>query len=140
MDAATSKPLRALADGFYRETGDRLRFPSAPSSASMRAATGASAGGPGNPRAARDQQLAATGRIWEAMLVPGAGGPRRLFRPPLLAVLGLLGLMHWLGAPWLASWWRAIPAWSYAALLGAGVAFALFLKPVAYRAFIYFQF
>ena len=142
VDAATSKPLRALADGFYRETGDRLRFPKRSLEREHASGDWRERGGAGEIRVRREiSSFAATGRIWEAMLVPGAGGPRRLFRPPLLAVLGLLGLMHWLGwRRWLASWWRAIPAWSYAALLGAGVAFALFLKPVAYRAFIYFQF
>jgi alginate O-acetyltransferase complex protein AlgI len=142
VDAATSKPVRELADGFYRETGDRLRFPKHALVREHLTGDWQDRKGDGEIRVRRELgSFAATGRIWEAMLVPGAGGPRRLFRPPLLAVLALLTVMHWLG--WrrdLASWWRAIPAWSYATLFGAAAALALFLKPVAYRAFIYFQF
>ena len=142
VDAATSKPLRAHADGFYRAAGDRLRFPKRALEREPGSGDWRERGGSHEVRVRRElSSFAATGTIWEAMLVPGAGGPRRLFQPPLLAVLGLLGLMHWLGwRRWLTSWWRAIPAWSYAALFGAAAALALFLKPVAYRAFIYFQF
>ena len=62
-------------------------------------------------------------------------------RPTLFAVLALLAAVHGLNRRrWLASWWREIPGWSYAALLGAASVLVLFLKPVAYRAFIYFQF
>jgi hypothetical protein len=79
--------------------------------------------------------------VWRAMLVPGGGGPQRLPRPALFGLLALLGFVHFANRRrLLADWWRAIPGWSYAGLLGAGAALALFLKPVAYRAFIYFQF
>jgi len=49
--------------------------------------------------------------------------------------------LHYAGSRrWLVPWWGALPGWSYAGLFGAAAALALFLKPVAYRAFAYFQF
>jgi alginate O-acetyltransferase complex protein AlgI len=142
VDAASGRPLRALANGFYHESGHALRFPKAPLERDPLRGDWHARGKPGEVRVRRELGAFETTRgVWNAMLVPGAAGPRRLFRPPLLVVLALLAAAHFAGSRrWLASWWRALPGWGYAALLGAGVAFALFLKPVAYRAFIYFQF
>jgi hypothetical protein len=142
VDAAGGKPLRALADGFYHEHGTRLRFAKSDLERDPLAGDWHDRGRPGEVRVQRALGGFATTRaVWEAMLVPGAGGPRRLFHPPLLALLALLGALHYAGSRrWLVPWWRALPGWSYAGLFGAAAALALFLKPVAYRAFIYFQF
>lgn len=54
--------------------------------------------------------------------------------------LGLV-LVHWLCSRRVFStWWRRIPEWLFAALLGIGVAVALFFLPAKYKPFIYFQF
>jgi alginate O-acetyltransferase complex protein AlgI len=52
-----------------------------------------------------------------------------------LAVLHFANSRHWL-----SSWWRRLPAWLFAALLGAGFGLALFFVPSVYKPFIYFQF
>jgi DMSO/TMAO reductase YedYZ heme-binding membrane subunit len=58
-----------------------------------------------------------------------------------LGVLVVLGVTHWLCSRRVfAMWWRRLPEWAYAALLGAGVALALFFVPTEYKPFIYFQF
>ncbi|MDB6172417.1 MAG: hypothetical protein JWL59_1728 [Chthoniobacteraceae bacterium] len=52
-----------------------------------------------------------------------------------------LAVIHWLASRQLfARWWRRIPAWAFAALLGTGTAVALSFVPAKYKAFIYFQF
>jgi alginate O-acetyltransferase complex protein AlgI len=59
----------------------------------------------------------------------------------ILVVLGILALIHWLNSrQFFSTWWRRIPDWSYAMLLGMAVAVAIFMKPVVFKAFIYFQF
>jgi alginate O-acetyltransferase complex protein AlgI len=66
---------------------------------------------------------------------------KRTFTVWCAVLLAIFVFVHWLNSrEFLANWWRRIPAWSYAALLGAGFAVALFFKPVVYRPFIYFQF
>ncbi len=66
---------------------------------------------------------------------------KRTFTFWCLVLFLVLAVVHWMNSKQLLStWWRRIPAWAYAALLGAGVAVALFFKPVVYRPFIYFQF
>jgi len=52
-----------------------------------------------------------------------------------------LAVLHWLASRRaFATWWRRIPDWLYAALLGCGLALALYFVPQHYKAFIYFQF
>jgi len=52
-----------------------------------------------------------------------------------------LGVLHWLASRQVfATWWRRIPDWLYAALLGLGLAVAFYFVPQHYKAFIYFQF
>ena len=52
-----------------------------------------------------------------------------------------LAVIHWLASrQCFATWWRRIPDWLYAALLGVGMSIALAFKPLQYKAFIYFQF
>ena len=66
---------------------------------------------------------------------------KRSFTIWCLVLFAVLAFVHWLcSRQVLATWWRRIPDWSYAALLGVGVALALFFKPEKYSAFIYFQF
>jgi alginate O-acetyltransferase complex protein AlgI len=57
------------------------------------------------------------------------------------AALAALVIIHWLASRKVfATWWRRVPDWAYAGLLGIGVAVALFLMPLRFKAFIYFQF
>ena len=56
-------------------------------------------------------------------------------------VFALLVLVHWLNSRKLLSkWWRKMPEWSFAMLLGFGTILAITMKPVVFKAFIYFQF
>ena len=66
---------------------------------------------------------------------------KRAFAVESLWVFAALAAVHWLNSRgMLATWWRRIPSWAFAALLGAGTAVALFFVPAKYKAFIYFQF
>jgi hypothetical protein len=59
----------------------------------------------------------------------------------MLLVLLILGVVHWLNyRQVLSTWWRGMPEWSFAMLLGVGFAIAVFMKPVVFKPFIYFQF
>ena len=79
--------------------------------------------------------------IWQSALFFKDHGNRSVVGNAVVIVLLALALMHWLNyRRILSTWWRRIPDFAYAALLGAGVAIALFMKPVHYKAFIYFQF
>ena len=142
VDASSGKPVRALADGFYREHAKRPRFERGTLERDPLSGDWHEAGRPGEVRVRRvSGGLGTTTAVWRAMLLPGGAGTERVARPILFAVLALLAAVHGLNRRrWLASWWREIPGWSYAALLGAASVLVLFLKPVAYRAFIYFQF
>jgi alginate O-acetyltransferase complex protein AlgI len=52
-----------------------------------------------------------------------------------------LALVHWLCyRKVFAHWWRALPDWAFAAVLGAGAALALCFVPARTTPFIYFQF
>jgi alginate O-acetyltransferase complex protein AlgI len=52
-----------------------------------------------------------------------------------------LALIHWLAARGVFStWWRRLPAWAFAAVLGCGVSLAILFVPAKYKPFIYFQF
>ena len=66
---------------------------------------------------------------------------RKSFGVHCLTLFAGLALMHWLcSRGFLAMWWRRLPDWAYSALLGVGVAVALFFVPEHYKPFIYFQF
>ena len=56
----------------------------------------------------------------------------------LLLAVTLLHYANYRG--WLSSWWRRIPYWAFAALIGLGFAAALVFVPARYKPFIYFQF
>jgi hypothetical protein len=140
--ADSGRPMRRLADGFYREHAERPRFAR---DALVRDPRSGDWHEPGRPGAVRVRRASGgfgtAAAVWRALLVPGAGGPKRLAGPGLAALLALLAGVHLANRlRLLSSWWRAIPGWGYAGLLGAAAAVTLFLKPVAYRAFIYFQF
>jgi alginate O-acetyltransferase complex protein AlgI len=52
-----------------------------------------------------------------------------------------LAIIHGLASRGLFSaWWRRIPDWAYAAILGVAFAIALCFRPQQFKAFIYFQF
>jgi len=58
-----------------------------------------------------------------------------------IGILVLLGFIHWLNSRQiLGQWWRRLPNWAAAALLGVGTAVALTFVPIKYKPFIYFQF
>lgn len=83
----------------------------------------------------------ATGLVWQSLVFFKDHGKRSVVGNGIVAVLLILALLHWVNfRKILSTWWRRIPDYAYAALLGAGVALALFMKPVHYKAFIYFQF
>jgi hypothetical protein len=66
---------------------------------------------------------------------------KKTFGPYCSTLFLGLALVHWLcSRRYLAHWWRAIPDWSYAALLGVGGGVALYFVPADYKQFIYFQF
>jgi len=66
---------------------------------------------------------------------------RRSFGWEAFALFVGLALVHWLCSRRVfATWWRRIPDWAFSALLGIGVAVALFFMPTKYKPFIYFQF
>jgi len=63
------------------------------------------------------------------------------FNAECLIILAGLAVLHWLNSRRiLGTWWRRLPDWACAALLGVGVALALLFVPVKYKPFIYFQF
>jgi hypothetical protein len=66
---------------------------------------------------------------------------KKSFPLETLALFAGLAIVHWLNSRRAFSgWWRRIPDWAYSALLGVGVALALFFMPTKYKPFIYFQF
>ncbi len=63
------------------------------------------------------------------------------FSMECVGILAVLALLHWLNSRRvLSSYWRRLPDWACALLLGAGVPIALLFVPVKYKPFIYFQF
>jgi alginate O-acetyltransferase complex protein AlgI len=93
----------------------------------------------------KTKELEATGfeiarKILDSFVLFDSHG-KRTFTIWCLVLVVVLALVHWLNSRQVFStWWRRVPDWAYAAILGAGFALALFFKPVVYRAFIYFQF
>jgi hypothetical protein len=78
--------------------------------------------------------------VLESFLFLESEGHRSFTIACLWFFLGL-ALIHWLA--WrgvFATWWRRLPAWAFAALLGSGVSLAIFFVPAKYKPFIYFQF
>lgn len=78
--------------------------------------------------------------VLDAICLFDADG-KRTFSLDCLWLFVVLALVHYANSRrWLSTWWQRIPAWAFAALLGAGFAVALFFVPARYKAFIYFQF
>jgi hypothetical protein len=83
----------------------------------------------------------ATALIWQSALLFKDHGNHSVVGNAMVILMVILVFVHWVNyRRLLATWWRRIPDFVYAALLGAGVAVALFMKPIHYKAFIYFQF
>jgi alginate O-acetyltransferase complex protein AlgI len=81
-----------------------------------------------------------TGTIAKSFVLFQKNG-NRSFDNSCFWLFGGFAIIHWLGYKgYLATWWRRIPDWLYAILLGIGLAIALFFLPQRYKAFIYFQF
>ncbi len=92
-----------------------------------------------------DKHVVATGfqiaRTTLKSFVLFSSNGRKSFGVHCLTLFAGLALMHWLcSRGFLATWWRRLPDWAYSALLGVGVAIALFFVPEHYKPFIYFQF
>ncbi len=140
--AADKTPLRSQPDGFYDASGEKLVF--AKSNLTRDPSTGhwhALAA----PTEIKVQRLAGsfatTGTVWRSLILFHSQGKKNVANAGIFLILAALALVHWLNARALLShWWRTIPDWLYAALLGAACSVALFMKPVVYKAFIYFQF
>jgi alginate O-acetyltransferase complex protein AlgI len=65
----------------------------------------------------------------------------RSFTYDCLGLFVVLAVMHWLASRGIfARFFRGLPPWAFAALLGAGTALALLFVPTKYKPFIYFQF
>jgi alginate O-acetyltransferase complex protein AlgI len=89
--------------------------------------------------------LTATGlhNAWAALKeFTFTGGHGKIaFKAECFGVLAVLAVLHWLNSQRiLGAWWRRLPDWACAILLGIGVAVALLFVPVKYKPFIYFQF
>ncbi len=75
------------------------------------------------------------------VLFDANGGTKSVCDPMIWWILAALAAVHFANSRrWLSRWWRLLPAWAFAAVLGAGWALALFMKPTVYKQFIYFQF
>lgn len=82
-----------------------------------------------------------TTSVLTAMLTGKDHAKRSVVGNGIAIVLAALVLVHWLNSrKLLSTWWRRIPDWTFALLLGVGMAVAIFMKPVVFKAFIYFQF
>jgi alginate O-acetyltransferase complex protein AlgI len=93
-----------------------------------------------NTRAMEMSGFQAARTVLESFLFLESEGHRSFTIACLWFFLGL-ALIHWLA--WrgvFATWWRRLPAWAFAALLGSGVSLAIFFVPAKYKPFIYFQF
>jgi alginate O-acetyltransferase complex protein AlgI len=70
-----------------------------------------------------------------------SGGHKKNFEVQCLALFAGLAIVHWLCSRGVFStWWRSLPSWAYSALLGVGVALALYFSPAEYKDFIYIHF
>jgi alginate O-acetyltransferase complex protein AlgI len=137
----SGRPLVLREDGFHRLAGGRARFARADLERDPRSGAWHAVGRPEAVRVRCEGELATTAAIWRALLVPGAGGARRVVAPAFAGVLALLGALHWVGSRGgISAGVRRLPGWSFGACLGAGWALALALRPMVYKAFIYFQF
>ncbi len=85
--------------------------------------------------------FALTAKVWESLVLFKDQQKRNVCGNFIWIVLGALTVVHWLNSrSLLAKWWRVIPEWLFSMLLGGGWAVALYMKVVAYKQFIYFQF
>jgi hypothetical protein len=145
VEAKSNKPLRSLADGFYDQSGEKLLHKRAdlvrdPLSGNWIGKTPAASGEPVVVQRLTGS-FGTTAKVWQSLVLFKDHGKRSVVGNGIVIVLAILILVHWLNyRRLLSTWWRRIPDYVYAALLGAGVAIALFMKPVVYKAFIYFQF
>ena len=93
----------------------------------------------------KTHELRATGfqvaqTILHSFVLGHANGPRT-FALECAWLLTALVAAHWIASRGFASRvWRRLPAWAFAAMLGALTALALAFVPEKFKAFIYFQF
>ncbi len=81
-----------------------------------------------------------SGQVLKAICLFQADGTKT-FTIHCLWVFAVLALIHYANyRRWLSTWWKRIPYWAFAALLGIGFAAALVFVPARYKPFIYFQF
>jgi alginate O-acetyltransferase complex protein AlgI len=66
---------------------------------------------------------------------------KQTFDRECLGILAILALVHWLNSRRLLGlYWRRLPDWACAVLLGIGTVIAIRFVPVTYKPFVYFQF
>ena len=146
VEAKSNKPLRALADGFYDQSGEKLLYKRDdltrdPLSGNWKRKAATTPGEQPVVVQRLTGSFGTTAKVWQSLVLFKDHGKRSVVGNGIVIVLAVLILVHWLNyRRLLSTWWRKIPDYVYAALLGAGVAIALFMKPVVYKAFIYFQF
>jgi hypothetical protein len=142
-NSAAQKPIRLLGDGFYDRRGEKLLVRRDDVKRDPLTGDWQLAGQTGKIVAHRlAGSFSNTVTIWKALVFSEGGGRKKDVCPNgLLILLAILAIVHWVNSrSFLGHWWRRIPDFCFAAVLGAGAALAIFAKPVVYKAFIYFQF
>lgn len=82
----------------------------------------------------------ASGQVLKAICLFDADG-KDSFTIHCLWLFVIVAAVHYANyRRWLSHWWRRIPYWAFAALIGIGFAAALVFVPARYKPFIYFQF
>ena len=146
VEASSKRPLRALADGFYDQSGEKLLYKRDdlmrdPLSGNWKRNVAWSASDQSVVVQRLNGSFGTTAKVWQSLILFKDHGKRSVVGNAIVIVLAALAFVHWLNyRRLLSTWWRRIPDYLFAALLGAGVAIALFMKPVVYKQFIYFQF
>ena len=78
--------------------------------------------------------------VLKSIVLFHSNGSRELANSCLWFILAL-AILHWLASRKVfAAWWRRLPEWAYALLLGVGLGVSLLFVPQHFKAFIYFQF
>ncbi len=139
---AKNQPVRSLPDGFYEHQGDKLLHAKADLA---RAPLTGDWHTKGKPEEIVIRKVSGgfgtSAKVWGSLVLFQDNGRKSVVKNAAVALLAALALVHWFCARgWMSRWWRRIPDYAYAALMGVGVSLALYMKPVVYKAFIYFQF
>ena len=142
MPSIAKKPIRMLGDGFYDQQGEKLLIRRDAVQRDPVTGDWSIAGQSGKIVAERlAGSFSNTLTVWKSLISPQTGGQKSVCGYGALIIIVILASVHWLNFHgYLSQWWRSIPAYCFASFMGAGAALAIFMKPVVYKAFIYFQF